>query len=122
MPGGRTKFSNAWFSDVDSNGQRLGSWCHKGVHDHMLTVGFVIVSFFVTTMEKHRYCSKLEKQSNFKPINLQWMTQRKLFVLQGQPSAHVSNRCDLREHRGSSSGQLSIINYKNASLQAEVIW
>ena len=49
-------------------------------------------------------------------------SQGKLFVLQSQPSTGVSNRCDLPEHRGSSSGQLSIINYKNASLQAEVIW
>ena len=47
-------------------------------------------------------------------------SQGKLFV-QNQPSADVSNPSDLPEHSGSSSGQLSIINYKNASLQAEVI-
>ena len=33
MPGGRTKFSNAWLSAVHSIGQRLGSWCRKGVDD-----------------------------------------------------------------------------------------
>ena len=48
-------------------------------------------------------------------------SQGKLFV-QNQPSADVSNPSDLPEHSGSSSGQLSIINYKNASLQAKVIW
>lgn len=50
-------------------------------------------------------------------------SQGKLFV-QSQPGAGVSSRSDLHlpEQSGSSSRQLSIINYENASLQAEVIW
>ena len=73
----------------------------------MLTLDFVIASFFVTTLEKRRYCDKQGKQSMFRPLNL----QGKLFVLQSQPSARVPNRFDLPEHRGSLSGQLSIILY-----------
>ena len=33
MPGGRTKFSNVWLSAIDSSGQKLSSWCCKGLDD-----------------------------------------------------------------------------------------
>ena len=34
MPGGQTKFSTAWLSTFDSNGQKLSDWCKKGKDDH----------------------------------------------------------------------------------------
>lgn len=33
MPGGRTNFSNAWLTAIDSNNQKLGTWCCKGNDD-----------------------------------------------------------------------------------------
>lgn len=38
----------------------------KDLMTTMLTVNFVIVSFFVTTLEKHRYCNMPGKQSMFR--------------------------------------------------------
>ena len=34
MPGGQTKFSIAWLSTFDSNGQKLSEWCKKGKDDY----------------------------------------------------------------------------------------
>ena len=34
MPGGQTKFSTAWLSTFDSNGQKLSEWCKKGKDDY----------------------------------------------------------------------------------------
>ena len=34
MPGGQTKFSTAWLSSVDSDGQKLSDWCQKGKDDY----------------------------------------------------------------------------------------
>ena len=34
MPGRQTKFSTAWLSTFDSNGQKLSEWCKKGKDDY----------------------------------------------------------------------------------------
>lgn len=123
MPGGRTKFSNAWLSAFDSNGQRLSSWCRKGVDDYHAYCRFCDSEFLCDNSGKAQILQHARKAKHVQAVKpARDESQGKLFVLQSQPSAGISNRCDLPEHRRSSSGQLSIINYKNASLQAEVIW
>ena len=34
MPLRQTKFSSAWLSSIDCNGQRLSEWCKKGKDDY----------------------------------------------------------------------------------------
>ena len=122
MPGVRTKFNNAWLSAVDSNGQRLSSWCSKRVNDYHAYCRFCDSEFFCDNSGKAQILQHARKAKHVQAVKPAMDdSQGKLFALQSQPSAGVSNRCDLQERRGSSSGQLSIINYKNASLQAEVI-
>ena len=123
MPGGRTTFSNAWLSAVDSNGQRLSSGCRKGVDDYHAYCRFCDSEFLCDNSGKAQILQHVTNEKHVQAVKPAMDdSQGKLFVLQSQPSAGVSNHCDLPEHRGSSSGQLSIINYKNASLQVEVIW
>ena len=34
MPVQKTKFSEAWLSSTDSNGDKVGKWCQKGKDDY----------------------------------------------------------------------------------------
>ena len=34
MPGGHTKFSNSWLTQIDTNSQALSVWCRKGKDDY----------------------------------------------------------------------------------------
>ena len=90
----------------------------------MLTVGSVIVSFFVTTLEKCRYCNMRGKQGMFRPLNLQWMTLKEGCLYCRVNQVHASQTVVICQGTGEvcqDSCPLSI-RYKNASLQAAVIW
>lgn len=117
MPCSRTKFNNVWLSAIDSNGQKLSSWCRKGLDD------FHMYCWFCDSGKSQilQHSKKAKHLQAVKPSIDE--SQGKLFI-QSQPGASVSSRSDLHlpEQRRSLSRQLSIINYKNASLQAEVIW
>ena len=122
MPGGRTKYNNVWLSAIDCNGQKLGSWCRKGLDDYHAYCRFCDCEFLCDNSGKSQILQHARKAKHVQAVKpFMDDSQGKLFV-QNQPSADVSNPSDLPEHSGSSSGQLSIINYKNASLQAGVIW
>lgn len=90
----------------------------------MLTVGSVIVSFFVTTLEKCRYCNMQGKQGMFRPLNQQWMTLKEGCLYCRVNQVHASQTVVICQSTGEvcqDSCSLSI-RYKNASLQAAVIW
>ena len=65
MPGGQTKFSTAWLSTFDSNGQKLSEWCKKGKDEYHGYCIFCAIDIKCDTvvLESPSYCNTAKRKS-----------------------------------------------------------
>lgn len=114
MPLRQTKFSSAWLSSIDCNGQRLSEWCKKGKDDYHAFCCFCDMDIKCDNAGKAQllqHCTKKKHQEAVKySVDKR---QSKLFVSTKQGAASSTDM---------SYGSVRVINYGDASLEAEVYW
>ena len=112
MPLRQTKFSSAWLSSIDCNGQRLSEWCKKGKDDYHAFCCFCDTDIKCDNAGKAQllqHCTKKKHQEAVKySVDKR---QSKLFVSTKQGAASSTDM---------SYGSVQVINYGDASLEAEV--
>jgi len=110
MPGGRTKFNNVWLSAIDSNGQKLSSWCRKGLDDFHAYCQFCDKEFLCDNSGKSQILQHAKKAKHVQAVKPSIdESQGKLFV-QSQPSAGVSSRSDLHLPEQSGSFRTACVH------------
>jgi len=81
MPGGRTKFNNVWLSAIDSNGQKLSSWCRKGLDDFHAYCQFCDKEFLCDNSGKSQILQHAKKAKHVQAVKPSIdESQGKLFV------------------------------------------
>lgn len=120
MPGGRTKFSNSWLSTIDANGQRLSTWCRKGADDFLAYCRFCDCQVRCDNAGKSQLLQHAKKAKHVQGVKpFLDSSQGRLFA-QSQPQAPANESSP--DSLTGPGRQLSIINYRSATLHSEVIW
>ena len=114
MPGGQTHFHTSWLSATDCNNQTIGVWCSKGKDDYHGHCRFCDCDIKCDNSGKAQLLQHAEKQKHLQSIKhlLDKKQTRLAFKSEEVPS----------NSQGNASQTLTLINHKDASLAAEVIW
>ena len=111
MPGGQTKFSKAWLSTFDSNGQKLSEWCKKGKDDSHGYCIFCAIHIKCDNAGKSQLLQHSTKKKHQEAVKHSVDTkQSKLFFSSTQAGPGTS----------SAARSLGLIKYGEASSEAEI--
>ena len=114
MPGGQTKFSGAWLSCVDSNGQKIGDWCERGKNDYCGYCRFCHTDVRIDNAGKAQLLQHATKKKHQDAIkHCKDTKQAKLFFPASQEGASTSTGV---------AGRIALINYGEAGIEAEIYW
>ena len=120
MPGGRTKFCNAWLSTIDANSQRLSTWCRKGADDFRAYCKFCDSEVRCDNAGKSQLLQHAKKAKHVQGVQPFLDSSQGKLLAQRQPQALANDPSP--DSLTGPGRQLSIINYRSTTLHSEVIW
>ena len=112
MPQRQTKFSEAWLSSVDSNGQRIGEWCRKGQNEYQAYCQFCDVQVKCDNAGKTQLLQHSKQKKHIDAIKHSVDNKQKKLVAFSKQSGE-SSAC--------SSQSLGLIT-PGDSMNAEIFW
>lgn len=114
MPGGKTKFADAWLTLTDENGQQVSEWCQKGKNEFYGYCTFCRVDIKCDNSGKQQILQHATKKKHIE--STKFATDKKQSKLLFTKSTTQESSC------GSANTKLATINYDDKCLEAEILW